>query len=94
MLRDVRPSELGLWAALWQIDPWGRERGDLQAGIIASIIAEANRDHKRRSEPFAPLDFMPFQRMSKEDREKELSAKIRRGLLGAGKGKPKGKKPK
>ena len=35
------------------------EREDLRAGIVASTIANANRDPKRRKQPFKPQDFMP-----------------------------------
>lgn len=31
----------------------------MNAGIIASVIANCNRDSKRKPEPFAPSDFMP-----------------------------------
>ena len=42
------------------IEPFGEERADVRAGIIASVIANVNRDAKKRSQPFAPSDFMPF----------------------------------
>ena len=38
------------------LDPWGGERGDLQAGIIASTIAQVNAAKGKR---FKPADFMP-----------------------------------
>lgn len=56
----MRPSELGEWAAFWNLGPWGAVRGDLQAGIIASTVANANRDSKKRPKPFRPDEFMPF----------------------------------
>jgi hypothetical protein len=42
------------------IEPFGEERADLRAGIIASVIANSNRDRKRKPEPFSPYDFMAF----------------------------------
>jgi hypothetical protein len=42
------------------IEPFGEEAADLRAGIIASVIANVNRDRKRKPDPFTPLDFMPF----------------------------------
>lgn len=43
------------------INPFlGPERGDLRAGIIASLIANVNRDAKKKPQPFTPVDFMPF----------------------------------
>lgn len=43
--------------AYYRINPFGDERADLHAGIVASTIANANRDKKSKS--FKPSDFMP-----------------------------------
>lgn len=59
MLREMRPSELGEWTAFWLINPWGANRGDLQAGIVASTVANAFRDTRKRRKAFAAADFMP-----------------------------------
>jgi Protein of unknown function (DUF4035) len=40
-----------------QLEPFGGRRGDLQAGLIASTIANANRG--KTTKPFVPKDFMP-----------------------------------
>ena len=47
----------------WQIycrdyDPFGNERLDLHAGIVASTIANVNRG--KNTHPFKPTDFMPL----------------------------------
>lgn len=39
--------------------PIGPIRDDIRAGIIASIIANVNRDTKKKVKPFSPLDFVP-----------------------------------
>jgi hypothetical protein len=53
------------------LEPLGGTRGDVQAGIIASIIANVNR--RPHTEPFTPLDFMPFaERAAKADPEPTL----------------------
>lgn len=36
-----------------------KQREELNAGIIASVIANVNRDSKRQKNPFQPSDFMP-----------------------------------
>lgn len=41
--------------AYWMIDPWGRERGDLNAGIIAATVANASGSRRQ----YKPKDFMP-----------------------------------
>jgi hypothetical protein len=44
--------------AFYHMDPWGEERADLRAGIIASVIANVNRG-RRSTRRFKPADFMP-----------------------------------
>lgn len=43
--------------AYFTIDPFGEERADLRAGIVASTVANANR--AKRGKSFRPKDFMP-----------------------------------
>jgi hypothetical protein len=52
--------EFAEWAAYAQIEPFGPVRGDLRAGVVASVIAEVYRDPDKRSEPFTPAEFMPM----------------------------------
>ena len=40
-----------------------------QNGIIATILAESNRDRKKRRTPFKLEDFMPAVRSSKEGKK-------------------------
>jgi len=47
------------WMAYYQIEPFGGARGDIQAALVASLIANANRDAKKRPEAFRPGDFVP-----------------------------------
>jgi hypothetical protein len=80
MLRDMSPSEFGLWQAAYRLSPWGTWRDDFQSGMIASVIANVNRDPKKRSEPYAAADFMYDELVSKHEREKSslhLSARMR-----------------
>lgn len=59
LLTSMSSKELAEWIAFYRIEPFGEVRGDLQAGIIASVIAEGNRDSKKRPKPYTPLDFIP-----------------------------------
>lgn len=36
------------WQIIYALEPWGSERGDLQAGIIASVICNALRGKSGR----------------------------------------------
>lgn len=55
----ISAREFAEWMAYYTLEPWGQERADLRAGIIASTVANANRDAKKRRQPFKPQDFMP-----------------------------------
>lgn len=41
------------------------ERQDFRAGMVASVIANVNRDPKHRREPWQTSDFMPGHRPEK-----------------------------
>lgn len=53
-------QEFDEWWSYFQVEPFGEERADLRMGIIASTLANINRDAKARPEPYRPLDFMPY----------------------------------
>lgn len=71
MLRDVSPSEFGVWFAAYRLSPWGEWRDDFQSGLLASIIANVNRDPKRRAEPFSATDFMYDQMVEAHEASKK-----------------------
>jgi hypothetical protein len=85
MLASMRPSEFGLWCALYKQEPWGEQRADLRAAINTSVLANVNRNTKKKHEPFTPLDFMPY---AEKPRQSELNRL--RGMFG-NRIKPKGK---
>ena len=58
LLRSMSSEELTEWIAYHGINPIDDARGDLQAGIVASIVANVNRSPK--SPAFKPTDFMPY----------------------------------
>ena len=53
MLERVTVDELREMLAEYSIEPWGEKREDLQAGVVASVIATAHG--KKR---YSPNDFM------------------------------------
>lgn len=60
MLERMSSSELSEWMAFFSIEgPTGEERADWRAGMVASTIANVNRDSKRQKRPYKPEDFMP-----------------------------------
>jgi hypothetical protein len=59
LLSRISSRELAEWQAFSLLEPFGERRADLRAAIIASTIANANRDKDKKPEPFTPHDFMP-----------------------------------
>ena len=54
--------------ALYTIEPFGQDRIDLGAAVVATTIAEVNRDPKSRSAPFTYKDFLPKYRWRDEEK--------------------------
>ena len=88
----VRPSVLGTWAALYRMDPWGGERADLRAGIVASTVANGLMKRKGGGQ-FRPVDFMPYHEPPAVDAD-TLFDNISQGLLGSGRSNKAEKKAK
>lgn len=65
LVRDMRRSTFGLWAALNRIDSFDGHRDDLNAATISAAIMAAQGVKKNTGEPFYASDFMPFQDMQK-----------------------------
>jgi hypothetical protein len=56
LLETISSEELTEWAAYYQIDPFGSHRADIQAGVVASTMANI---HAKRGHSFTPADFIP-----------------------------------
>jgi hypothetical protein len=66
------------WNVYARARPFGEERADLRAGIVASTIANANRGKSGRS--FRPADFMPkFHRQARRQSPKEIAMILEAG---------------
>jgi hypothetical protein len=72
LLERFSSRELSEWAAYHSLDPIGGTRGDLQAGIISSTIANVNRG--KSSKAFSPIDFMPIVNEKEEQTEEDMKA--------------------
>ena len=59
LLSSLSSRQLTEWMAYDQLEPFGERRADLRMAVLASLIANANRDPDKRREPFTPADFMP-----------------------------------
>lgn len=45
--------------AFERLEPFGALQDEYRLGVIASTLANVNRDPKTTPEPFSPADFMP-----------------------------------
>ena len=59
MLGRMSGTELVEWREFAKLEPIGYARGDMQAAMIMSMIANVNLDKEVHPEPFTALDFMP-----------------------------------
>ncbi len=56
MLSRMSGRELSDWEAYYRLEPFGAERGDLQAGIVASTLINAFQ--RKGNKPMQPSDFL------------------------------------
>lgn len=77
LLSRMSSRELSEWMAFFSLEPWGCEVDDWRFGMLASVIANANRDPKRQRKPFRPQDFIPQrERTASEEQTWEEQARI------------------
>jgi len=64
------------WIAFHSLEPWGEERADLRAAIVASTIANVNR---AKGQPaFKVADFMPeFDRAARRQTPEQMQMILR-----------------
>lgn len=70
MLNSMTWRQYQGWMLYAAEEPFGEERADLRSAIVASVVANANRDPKRRPRPFSPRDFMPLVRRDERPAER------------------------
>ena len=92
-VRNLRLSDREFWdLTLAQFDVLVRRykgeqrRLDYRSAMICSILAEINRDRKRRIKPFSPEDFMPKEEAKERDDPKMERALRRISQMLEGKG--------
>jgi len=56
MLSRMSGQELTDWEAYYRLEPFGAERGDLQAGIVAATLV--NSFQGKGAKPVQPSDFL------------------------------------
>jgi len=56
--RTLTHREYVDWIALSGIHPFGESAADLRAGMQMSLLANINRNRKKKAQPFSWLDFI------------------------------------
>lgn len=69
LLARIDSRELSEWGAYYRLEPWGTEVDDYRSGVVASTIANVNRDPKQRRQPFVPEDFVPKREQPKKEEQ-------------------------
>lgn len=69
----ITVPEFQRWVEFYAIEPWGEERADLRAGIVAAVIANCHRG--KNTTPYSARDFMPdFRSIEERARPTQTSA--------------------
>ena len=75
LLLEVDSAELTEWMLVYRQDPWGGFRSDLQAGIVASTVANSMRG--KGGKAFSAKDFMPKFEPPKKQGHAEMLATMK-----------------
>ena len=71
LLSRISSLELAEWMQFYGLSPFGDERNDLQAGIIAATIANVNSG---KGKAFQPSDFMPYSSDKQEQTQDDMKS--------------------
>ncbi len=71
---EVSAGEFMEWMGEYQRDPWGEERADLRAGIVASTVANV---HRTKGRSYKAPDFMPKFKPVRRQTQQEMSSVFR-----------------
>lgn len=58
--RTISSYEFSQWRAFFAVEPFGDPWA--HTAVLASLLAEAHRDRKRRPQPYTAADFYPGKR--------------------------------
>lgn len=68
MLKEIPSKLLIEWMAFYSLEPFGYEAEFQGHALTSSVIAEVNRNSKKRPEPFTTKDFMPVEIQDEDDK--------------------------
>jgi hypothetical protein len=83
LLRSLSYRELRQWAEYYQLEPFGEWRADVRVAQLCAVIANANRDPKRRKKPFEIEDFLLFDKADRKRRRQAETGNVEPVLFDA-----------
>lgn len=69
LLDSISYPELLKWGKYYQREPFGEWRADVRSAQITQMLANINRDPKKRSDPYQIKDFLLFDKPTKRQTE-------------------------
>lgn len=79
LLQRVSSAELTEWIAFYKLEPWGTERDDWRAALVAATTANYSGKVKK---PLQATDFMPPPVLTEQQRIEQSIANMRATLGG------------
>lgn len=61
MLERMSATQWGNWLLYFEHEPYGGRTEDVRVARLMALLANINRDPKKRSKPFEPREFVPFE---------------------------------
>lgn len=58
LLAEIDSAELTEWFAYYTLEPFGELIADQRHGIATSVLANINRDPRRKKDAYKPSDFI------------------------------------
>ena len=82
MLRQITSSQLTELESFWNIENgWGDWKQDYRIGQLTAVVAEPNRDKKKRAKPYTAIDFTLRPRETgRETTGEDRTSRIRQSL--------------
>ena len=73
-MEEVSSAEFAYWKAFYDLEPFGDRVADLRAGIGAATFANSQRS--KDTEPFKPIDFIPWMKQPDDPDPVEPSPEV------------------
>lgn len=59
-------AEFTEWLAYYELEPFGELVADQRHGVATSVLANVNRNHEKRPEPYEAADFIHWRSTGKQ----------------------------